>query len=155
MKNASTKEQACGCGPDSCEIGCGGEPIACSLDGRGQAARAAEFRSAFADLLRTEMLADGFRWVFAAKAGLEATLRDLAAREHDCCRFFDFRVFPQEGTIVWEAKASPAGRAVLDELMRLPETLAEERDPQALGRALGERGGLLFAPESGPAAGRG
>ena len=74
-------------------------------------------------------------------------MRDLARREHDCCRFFDFRVFREGDAIVWESRADERATAILDELMRLPETLDSSRDTEALKRALGERAGLVFASD--------
>lgn len=139
--------RSCGCGSDACASDDSVEPIVCTLAGPEQAARADEFRAAFAHLTATEAFPGGFRWVFSFEPDLEGRLQDLARREHDCCRFFDFRVFREGDAIVWESRADERATAILDELMRLPDTLDSSRDTEALKRALGERAGLVFASD--------
>ena len=145
--------QPCACGSDACASNDPVEPIVCTLAGDEQATRADEFRAAFAHLAATEPIAGGFRWIFSDQPGLEERLQDLARREHACCRFFDFRVFKAVDSIVWESRTDERARAILDELMRLPETLASSRDTEALKRALRERAGLAFASDQQERAG--
>lgn len=135
----------------SCECGsaCASapeEPLVCTLAGREQSTRAAEFRAAFAHLVRTEPFDAGFRWYFRSEPDLEARLRDLAHREHECCRFFEFHVTNVDDSIVWEARTDERGRSVLDEFMRLPETLQTDTDVDALKRLM-NAGGLTFASD--------
>lgn len=133
-----------------CDDGCGAtatEPIACGLVGREQQAkRAAEFREAFAHLDRTETIAGGFRWYFRADSALEAQLRDLARREHECCRFFDFRITREGSAVVWEARAPQDAEAVLEQFKLLPETLKSSSTLDAMQRVLAGAG-LTFAPD--------
>lgn len=121
-------------------------PVRCTLVSREHGARADEFRAAFARLERTEPFDAGFRWHFRAEPGLEDRLRELARRERECCRFFEFRVENAGDAIVWEARADAGARPVLDQLMRLPETLRGETDVTALNWAMAA-GGLAFASD--------
>jgi hypothetical protein len=126
------------------------EPIVCTLAGRQQQERrAAEFRSAFAHLARTEPLDGAFRWYFRDEPGLETRLRELAQREHECCRFFDFRIQRDGGLIIWETRAPVSAAQVLQELMRLPETLNELSTPEAMKRTL-SKAGLSFLSDVEP-----
>lgn len=135
----------CGCAPRA-------EPIVCTLAGREQQERrAAELRDVFVALERTEPLTTcgpAFRWIFRDEPGLEARLRELARREHECCRFFDFRITREGGALVWEARAPEDAASVLDELMRLPETLGGSAPLTTLRRALGDAG-LEFPDDLG------
>ena len=139
---------------ESSSCGCGGAcaspavPIVCTLAGpEQQARRVLEFREVFVHLERTEPLEGACRWFFRAEAGLEARLRELARREYDCCRFFDFRITREGGSIVWETRAPESAAGVLNEFMRLPETLGEASTLGTLKRVLGEAG-LTFLPET-------
>lgn len=142
---AAPTSTPCGCS-STCSSATA-EPIVCTLAGAEQSTRVAEFKAAFAHLARTEPFDAGFRWHFQGDAGLEAVLRDLARREHDCCRFFEFHVARVDDAIVWEARADERGRRVLDELMRLPETLRAETDVNALERLMNVAG-LRFASDA-------
>ena len=70
------------------------------------------------------------RFRFRADAGVEAWVRDLMAREHRCCGFFEFSVRVEDGDVVWDATVGDddAARAMLDEWARLPETVAGGTD---------------------------
>ena len=133
-----------------CDSGCAAasiEPIACSLMGREeQAKRAAEFREAFVHLDRTETIAGGFRWYFRGDYALEAQLRDLAHREHECCRFFDFRITREGSALVWETRGPQGAAAVLEEFKLLPETLKGSSTLDAMQRVLADAG-LTFPPD--------
>jgi hypothetical protein len=140
----SNEPTTCGC---ENECGVTTEPIACSHVGREQyAKRAAEFRDAFVHLERTETIAGGFRWYFQADSALEVQLRDLAHREHDCCRFFDFRITREGSALVWETRAPDAAGAVLEEFKLLPETLKGSSSLDTMQRVLAGAG-LTFAPD--------
>jgi hypothetical protein len=130
---------SCGCASPSVETGGPGhslaaspgapfleEPIACTLDGGGMRNRLEEFREVFGrGFIRGERIEDGFRWRFRVVPGLEGDLRALAEREHACCRFFRFDLFPanQGQEIWWEARANPEAAPVLEAFFRLPEEL--------------------------------
>lgn len=122
------------------------QPLVCTLTGRDQSARLLEFRDAFAYLERSERLDEGFRWYFRAEPGLEARLRDLARREQECCRFFEFEIMQKGSSIVWETRAPKHASAVLEEFMRLPETLKAAPNVESVRRALGVAG-LTFTSE--------
>jgi hypothetical protein len=121
------------------------EPIVCTLSAEKQATRAAEFRAAFKQLVATETFKGGFRWTFTPKQGLCERLASLAEREHDCCRFFEFRVFSTADAVVWETRASADAAPVMEEFMRLPASLSTD-SADSLKRALG-KAGLEFASD--------
>lgn len=133
----SGDSSSCGCA-SGCEPA---PPLVCTLAGREQQEmRANEFREAFVHLDRTESLDGAFRWFFRDEPGLEDGLRELARREHECCRFFDFRITREGGLIVWETRGPEAAAGVLDELMRLPETLSAAPTLETMKRVLSEAG---------------
>ncbi|WP_437907030.1 hypothetical protein WME95_03725 [Sorangium sp. So ce327] len=135
--------------PSPCGCATFAEPIVCTLTGQEQQARrAAEFRDAFVHLERTEPLEGAFRWHFRGEPALEAHLRALARREQECCRFFDFRITREGTSIVWETRGPESAAGVLEEFMRLPETLRSEPTLDAMQRALGDAG-LTFVSEAG------
>jgi hypothetical protein len=140
----SSDAASCVCG--SAQVPNAEEPLVCTLAGRDQADRASEFGEVFLQLERTETFDGGFRWHFRAQPGLVARLRDLARREHDCCRFFDFRITEEGGSIVWETRSEERAADVRDELMRLPDTLQRTRDVESMKRALSDAG-LTFASD--------
>lgn len=126
---------------ESPSCGCGGctsrdEPVVCTLEGREQQqARAADFREVFGSLERAERLDGSARWYFRDEPGLETRLRELARREHECCRFLEFRVAREGGALVWETRAPEHASSVLEEFMRLPEALG--RGPTPVGTQRG------------------
>jgi hypothetical protein len=100
-----------------------------------------EFRTLFRHLVRTEDLADGFRWVFQSDEAFESQLRALATREHECCHFVSFAVFAEEGHLVWETRGPEPAMGAIAVFRRLPEVI--HREAEAL-RADAERAGLRF-----------
>jgi len=89
--------------------------------------RLAEYRRLFAQaLLGRERTAEGIRFRFRADEGVEAWVRDLAAREKACCPFFDFEVAAEGNQVRWDASVADddAARAILDEFYDLPDALA-------------------------------
>jgi hypothetical protein len=138
----NTESRSCGCNTECASE----EPVVCTLEAREQATRATEFREVFVHLLATESIEGGFRWRFSAEPGLEEHLVDLARREHDCCRFFQFRVRTDGDHIVWETRARETARSVLEELKRLPQTL-QEADVGTLKTAL-SASGLAFSSDA-------
>lgn len=78
-------------------------------------------------LISRERTADGIRFRLRADDGVEAWVRDLAAREKACCAFFDFRVTTQGDQVHWDATVidDDIARAILDEFYNLPNTVAD------------------------------
>ncbi|MEV0132490.1 hypothetical protein AB0H83_29005 [Dactylosporangium sp. NPDC050688] len=72
-------------------------PDACTLPTVEQPLRLAEFDTLFTTAVRTveTVTPNHARMQLSGPAGLEATVRDLAARETACCSFFTFTVTPQ------------------------------------------------------------
>ncbi|WP_238018176.1 hypothetical protein KZZ52_35635 [Dactylosporangium sp. AC04546] len=72
-------------------------PDACTLPTAARPLRLAEFDALFTTAVRdVETVSPTHaRMRMAGPAGLEAAVRDLAARETECCSFFTFTVTPQ------------------------------------------------------------
>lgn len=86
--------------------------------------RLAEYRRLFAQaLVGRERTAEGIRFRFRADDGVEAWVRDLAAREKACCAFFDFEVAAEGNQVRWDASVvdDDAARAVLEDFYNLSE----------------------------------
>ena len=94
-------------------------PEACTLPTAQQPLRLAEFDALFTSAVaRAERLGDRkLQLIMTGDGGLEDTVRDLAARESDCCSFFTFAVTaPEPGRVVLDIEV-PAGHIdVLDAL---------------------------------------
>ena len=92
----------------------------------------------------------GIRFRFRADEGVEATVRDLAGREAQCCAFFTSTITTAGGEVLWDAAVpdDDVARAVLDEWFDLPETLPA--DSSAL-RERFEARGLRFSSSVGAA----
>jgi hypothetical protein len=108
-------------------------PIVCDMTGAGDTPgeRIAEYRRLFADALAgRERTGDGIRFRFAAGPGVDARVRDLAARERACCAFFTFDVTEHDGEVWWDARVpdDPASRQILDEMYHLPDTAPDDLD---------------------------
>ncbi len=107
------------------------------------------YRAAFAHLLRIERFPSGVRWVFAKRPGLDAELRRLAEKEHQCCKFFRFDLLSTDDAIVWETTATEEASSVLEEFGRLPERLNQHPKGEDMS-ALKEKAngaGLVFAAD--------
>jgi hypothetical protein len=110
-------------------------PIVCDLTDAPDTAeeRMAEYGRLFAQALagreRTER---GVRLRFRAGAGVEAWVRDLAAREKACCPFYDFGVLATGGEVWWDislvdgvaAADDGMARTMLDEFYHAPDNVA-------------------------------
>jgi hypothetical protein len=94
-------------------------PDACTLPTAQRPLRRAEFDALFAAaLLNSERVSSRhLRLTLAGAADLEAAVRDLTARESECCSFFTFTVTsPRPGDVRLDIEV-PAGQvAVLDGL---------------------------------------
>jgi hypothetical protein len=71
-------------------------PDACMLPTLEQPLRVAEFDDLFATAVRQveSVTAAHLRLRLTGTAGLQAAVRDLAARETECCSFFSFAITP-------------------------------------------------------------
>jgi hypothetical protein len=71
-------------------------PEACTLPTTARPLRLAEFDELFATAVRTvePVSPTRSRLRLTGPAGLEATVRDLTARETECCSFFSFTTIP-------------------------------------------------------------
>jgi hypothetical protein len=70
----------------------------------------------------------GIRLRFRADDGVEAWIRDLAAREKACCPFFDFGVSDTgDGEVWWDISVidDDVARAVLDDVYGIPDTIGD------------------------------
>jgi len=109
------------------------EPDGCTLQTAERPLRLAEFDALFATaVLRAEPLtATHARLHLTGGAGLAATIRDLTARETECCSFFDFTVTPRaaaEGEALTVDVAVPAQYAdVLSALLARAGTASAGR----------------------------
>jgi len=88
--------------------------------------RLAEYRRLFTDALAgRERTAEGIRFRFRAAPGVEAWVRDLAAREKACCAFYGYTVTAVGDEVHWDCAVpdDDTARAVLDEFYALPDRL--------------------------------
>ena len=75
-----------------------------------------------------ERTSDGLTFRFKTKPGVEEWIRDLSQREAACCPFFEYTVSTTDkGEITWliATDGNPIAESVLDEMYRLPETVAD------------------------------
>ena len=98
-------------------------PDACSLPTSEQPLRVAEFESLFDRAVESVVRVDDrhLRIDLRGGPGLEAQVRDLAARENGCCGFFGFTVTGTSETVRLEVEVPPAYVAVLDGLAGLAQ----------------------------------
>jgi hypothetical protein len=112
-------------------------PIVCDVSTAPDTAteRLAEYQQLFGRVLvGREKHPEGIRFRFRAEDGIEAWVRDLAAREHACCAFMVFAVATAGDEVHMDVAVSDNddARAILDEFYALPETLSI-RSPQWSG----------------------
>jgi hypothetical protein len=105
-------------------------PIACDMTSATDTAaeRMMEYRRLFTRaLVGRERTAEGIRLRFRAGDGIEAWVRDLAAREKACCPFFNYHIDTKGEEVHWNASVidDAIARAVLDEFYTLPDTVAD------------------------------
>ncbi|WP_328474531.1 hypothetical protein OHA21_15420 [Actinoplanes sp. NBC_00393] len=102
-------------------------PDACTLPTAEQPLRLAEFDALFATAVRGIDLVDAThaRLRLSGPAGLAATVRDLTARETDCCSFFTFTITEEpDGVVVLGIEVPAAYADVLDALIRRAGTVS-------------------------------
>jgi hypothetical protein len=102
--------------------------IACTLDATGLADRLAEFQSLFVATLRSHVREPThLRLVLSVTVENEPGVRDLFAREAECCQFFAF-TFQRDGELLSVSMTVPDnGIPILDEF----EDLARQADTGA------------------------
>ena len=95
-------------------------PIACTLSPDQLGGRLVEWHELFAtSLRRVERPAPRrLRLVLAADADVES-VRDLAAREQECCAFMAFAVTPGDGELLVDVEVPAAATPTLDGLASL------------------------------------
>lgn len=101
-------------------------PQACTLSTAQQPLRLAEFDALFTTAVRTaERVGDTrLRLTLAGGPDLEATVRDLAARESDCCSFFTFTTTSNApGQVTLDIEVPPAHTDVLAALAERADTV--------------------------------
>lgn len=104
-------------------------PVACNLSGipGALAGRLEEYRRLFGQhLAGRSRTADGIRFRFRARPGVDDWVRDLARREKECCAFFEFTVTADSQEVRWDAAVADddAARQVLAGFYRLPDAWA-------------------------------
>ncbi|GIF42528.1 hypothetical protein [Actinoplanes xinjiangensis] len=105
-------------------------PDACTLPTAAQPLRLAEFDALFATAVRQveQMDTTHARLRMAGPAGLAATVRDLAARETECCSFFAFTIAtepaPDGEVVVLDIEVSAQHADVLASLAQRASTVA-------------------------------
>jgi len=104
-------------------------PIACDMSTATDtpADRLDEYRRLFAGfLVGRERSAAGIRFRFRGHPGIEAWVRDLAAREKACCAFFNVAVTTTDREVLWDVSVidDDMARLILADLYRLPDVLA-------------------------------
>jgi hypothetical protein len=94
-------------------------PDGCTLPTAARPLRRAEFDDLFATVVGRDRVGPGhLRLVLTAA---EDQVRDLAARETECCSFFRFTVSAQPPAVVLDIEVPPVRVAVLDGIeSRLP-----------------------------------
>lgn len=95
-------------------------PDACTLPNQQVPLRVAEFSDLFATALRSLQRPEPgwLRLGLDPAPQVEATAADLAARETQCCSFFDFTLHRDDGQL-WLDVRVPAGREpILDAIAR-------------------------------------
>jgi hypothetical protein len=129
-------------------------PIVCDMTSAPDTGpeRMMEYRRLFAQaLVGRERTAGGIRFRFRADDGVEAWVRDLAAREHACCSFFEFGISTNGDEVRWDASVidDDIARAILDEFYNLPDNVAD--GVEGLEDRLTKRGLQIVANAAGTA----
>src|SRR6266508_5993008 len=95
-------------------------PIVCDMTSAPDTGpeRMMEYQRLFTQaLIGRERTADGIRFRLRAADGIEAWVRDLAAREKACCPFFDYSITTDGDEVRWDATVidNDIARTILDE----------------------------------------
>jgi hypothetical protein len=108
-------------------------PIACDMTTAADTGqeRFLEYERLFTKaLVGRERTADGIRFRLRADEGVEAWVRDLAAREKACCAFYDFQITTDGHEVLWDASVidDDIARDILEEFYGLPDNIATGLD---------------------------
>ncbi|HEU5007536.1 MAG TPA: hypothetical protein VFT67_11205 [Jatrophihabitantaceae bacterium] len=93
-------------------------PDACTLPTVEQPLRVAEFETVFDASLRSTERLSPTRLRLVLDPSVEQTLRELTAREAQCCSFFTFTYSTDTAGLVLDVEVPPAQTAVLNALAR-------------------------------------
>lgn len=91
-------------------------PDGCTLPTVEQPLRVAEFDAVFDSALRSVERQTSTRLRLVLDPAVEAALRELTARESQCCSFFTFTYSTDAAGLVLDVEVPPAQTAVLDAL---------------------------------------
>jgi hypothetical protein len=139
------------------EIPTASTPIVCDMTTAidTEEERLAEYRRLFAQALAgKERTAEGIRFRFRTEPGVEAWVRDLAAREKTCCAFYAYTVAVEGDEVRWDCAVpdDDMARAILDEFYALPDLLAESPDAgmDSLRERFARHGLAIITDPAGP-----
>jgi hypothetical protein len=105
-------------------------PDSCTLPSAERPLRVVEFDDLFASVLRSER-PEGTRLELVIPRALEASARDLARRESQCCSFFSFGFETAGDDVLMRVSVPPPQVGVLDALAtRVGLTLVERAQSQ-------------------------
>jgi hypothetical protein len=93
-------------------------PDACTLPTVEQPLRVAEFDAVFESALRSVERKSATRLRLVLDPSVDAELRELTARESECCSFFTFTYSADAAGLVLDVEVPPTQTAVLDALAR-------------------------------------
>jgi hypothetical protein len=104
-------------------------PVVCDMtEARDTAAeRVAEYERLFGEVLVGRDRTDaGIRFRFRADLGVEAWVRDLAAREKACCAWADSDITVRDGEVWWDWSApdDESAQQLLQDFYDLPDTIS-------------------------------
>ena len=104
-------------------------PIVCDVSSAPDTVdqRLGAYRQLFSDaFVGRDRTVAGNRFRFRANDGIEARVRYLADLEKRCCAFFTFTITVVGGEVLWDSTVidDDVARAVLDEWLNLPDTVA-------------------------------
>ena len=107
------------------------EPDACTLPTAERPLRLAEFDDLFTGLTSLDRLSPvHVRMHLVGAAGLEDTVRDLTARETECCSLFTFTATPipsaDRDRLTLDVEVPSAHTTVLEALAKRAETIAAD-----------------------------
>jgi hypothetical protein len=110
-------------------------PEACTLPTADRPLRLTEFDDLFATAVRRvePVTPTHARLHLSGGTGLAVTVRDLTARETECCSFFDFTVTPETAeqgeTVILDVEVPTQYADVLDALVRRASTVTAGQTP--------------------------
>jgi hypothetical protein len=87
--------------------------VACSLNAGDQRARLEAWRSLLSSASSRAEMPEGMCYVFRPPSEFAQRVRDLAAAEHDCCKFLDFEIVEQSDELRLTVTSHPVGQAAL------------------------------------------